>query len=397
MTPESFYELPEYAECASPSSTRAGSRSRTNSFASQTPFNRLLTRSRTDPNVVVLDRFEDVSSSSGGPLPVPSPVPPPSLPSDMQYLSIQTSLASVGAIFPTSPLSQVMRADGHFLAHFQYYIFSRLVQPQLGTPSNSMVHNPTSNAFELEATRFPPLHHAACAISALNLSYEGRSTMEEALQHYHQALSSQTSVSSPDELLSDGAFLRHFLLFIYDICIPMQNEEGGGDMWAIHLNHLQRIAILRHEALGREPHGNLLWTICELDVHACLLGSGNCDFVRTTLQQNMLPPLEQQIPSTIVSTSGCYLPDEVNILPPILKLNQDILIQTAKFAQTAQAFRREASDRNSISPGLYARWQANVSQLQAEMNSIWARGYPEYLVSICTFVIAGPALIEIPI
>lgn len=355
--------------------------SRSSSFASQRPsFSRSLTRSRTDPNVVVLDRFEDVSTSSSGPYVISSAIRRPSLPDGIQYLSIATSPPHTGAIVPTSSLSQIMHSDDHFIAHFRHCVFSRLVQPQLQGGANGMITSPTRDAFEIEATRSQPLHHAICAVSALNLLYNGRSTMEEALQHYHQALSPQATSSSPDELFSDSAFFRHFLLFIYDICIPMQNE-GGADMWAIHLNHLRRIVTMRHERFGRDPHAYILWFICELDMYACLLGSGSCEFIRTILQHNMLPPLDQQIPPIAASLSGPYLANEIHVFPAILNLNQGVLIQTAKLAQLAQSCRIEAADRNSVSPGVYARWQASVSQLQVELSSCWAQAYPEFLVS----------------
>ena len=382
VTPESFSDLPEYADAASPTSSRKSGQSRTSSFASQRQrptFGRSLTRSRTDPNVVVLDRFEDVSPISAGPASIASDSRRPSLPDNMQYLSISTSSSPISAMVPPSPLSQVMRADDDFIAHFRHSVSSRLVQPQLEGAAHEMTANPTRDAFVIEAMRFQPLHHAICAVSALNLLYDNRSTMEEALQHYHQALSSQTAAaSSPEELFSDGAFLRHYLLFIYDICVPMQNA-GGADMWAIHLTHLRQIATLRHERLGRDPHAYILWATCELDMYACLLGSGKCEFIQTVLQHNMLPPLDQQIPPLSLSLSGPYLANEISLFPPILNLNQGVVIQTAKLAQLAQNCRSEAADRHSVSPGVYARWQASVSQLQAELGSFWAKAYPEFL------------------
>ena len=53
-----------------------------------------------------------------------------------------------------------------------------------------------------------------------------------AMQHYSQALSAQTTTLNPDELLSDGVFFRHYLLFIYDICIPFRGEENDSmNLW----------------------------------------------------------------------------------------------------------------------------------------------------------------------
>ena len=381
VTPSSFADLPEYADTAAKTS-RMDVNSQTNSTTGRaSPRNMSLRRSRTDTNVVVLDRFEDVSPTTVGSFSMPSLGRRPSLPNGIQYLSISTTAPPAGTIIPKSPLSQVMRADEHFISHFRHYVFPRLVQPHLhGTP-DSMIAHPIRDAFEIEASRFPPLYHAACAVSALNLTYTGRSNMEEALQHYHRAISPQSAAATHDELSSDGTFLRHFLLFIYDICLPMQNEEGGADMWAIHLKNLMRIATERHERLGSEPYGYILWSICELDMYACLLGSGNCEFVQTMLQHNMLPPLEQQIPHAAASLSGPYLGNEMAIFPTILNLNQGILIGTVKLAQTAQSFRHEAASRSSVSPGQYARWQVRVSQLQSELSSFWQQAYPEFLVS----------------
>lgn len=150
-------------------------------------------------------------------------------------------------------------------------------------------------------------------------------------------------------------------------------------MWRIHLNHLQQIATLRHDRAGRDPHAYILWSICELDTYACLLGSGNCDFFRTILQHNMLPPLDQQIPLPAPSLASPYFPDEMSTLPRILSLNQGVLVQTAKMAQAAQRFRAEATSREVVSPGQYARWQASASQLQSELASFWVSSCPEYL------------------
>ena len=222
------------------------------------------------------------------------------------------------------------------------------------------------------------LHEAICAVSTLNLAYSGRSSLEEAIQRYTRALSAMTA-SSSDDLLSDGVFLTHFLLFIYDICIPMQSDNGGADMWASHLHQLHRIATSRHERLGHEPHAYILWSICELDMYACLLGSGNCEFVRTVRQYNMLPPLDQQIPSLDPSVSSPYLANEASFFPSILALDRGLVIQTAKLAQSAHMFRNEAANSNSVSPGVYARWQARVTQLQSELSTLWIQSYPGFL------------------
>ena len=174
--------------------------------------------------------------------------------------------------------------------------------------------------------------------------------------------------------------MRHFLLFIYDICVPMDTDDGGDVMWAQHLNHLRQIAIQRHERLGREPLGYIMWSICELDVYACLLGNGNCEFFRAVMQHNMLPTLEDQLPRLGPSLPSPYSLDEVHVMPPLLRLNQGVLVHTAKLAQIAQQCRTEAAARQApTSPGTYARWQASVSRAQIELSNFWTQSWPDFL------------------
>ena len=193
------------------------------------------------------------------------------------------------------------------------------------------------------------------------------------MQHYHKAISARASTSSTDDLLSDGVFLSHFLLFIYDICIPTPNAASDANMWAIHLQQLlQRTAVLRQDNLDPTRHGYIIWTLCELDMYACLLGSGSCDFFQSIVRTSMLPPLEEMIPQTASPlSSGRYLDIEAAFFPTILTLYQGVLIQSANVAQMAKTFRDEAAMQILVSPDLYAKWQVSVSQLQNELSTFW--------------------------
>lgn len=199
------------------------------------------------------------------------------------------------------------------------------------------------------------------------------------MQHYHQAVSTMGSASTNDDLSSDGVFLRHFLLLIFDLCFTIPHDTGATDTWTIHLSNLQQSALLRHQLHPSEPYGYLLWRICELDMYACLLGSGNCDFLSKLLRCEMLPPLEQQIPLAIPSLPVPYLANEANTFPDILALNRAIVIQTANLARLAHEFRQEASMADVAPPNIMARWQASVSQVQHDLITYWMQGHPQYL------------------
>lgn len=388
VTPESFSELPEYAGTPYSTSRRASVQSQTSSLCTVTnnffPFGRAITRSQTDPNVVVLDRFEEGSPTTIPPYPLYLDTRRPSLPERLLHLSMVPSPTSLESTMPPSPATQLASTDDPFVSHFRHYLVPRLVQPQLDdAPLDHLTAN-TRDLFELEARNSPTLHQAICALSALNLSHTGRASVDAAHAHYGQALSPLTTTTSPSELLSNGTFLSHFLLFIYDMCIHVQPDEAAAatNMWAIHLEHLQRIAVLRHQMLGPEAHGYLIWTICEFDVYACLLGSGDGTFVRNVLEHDMLPLLEKQIPASATPMLSVYAANEVAVFPAILALRQTVFLQLVELAQAARGFRQQAAGAGSVTPGMYAGWQAAVAGLQGQLAAAWAQAYPPFLVSI---------------
>ena len=56
------------------------------------------------------------------------------------------------------------------------------------------------------------------AFSALSMSYKNGVPNLDALQHYQQALPSlQSSLRTEHDLTSDGVFLTHFILLLYEV------------------------------------------------------------------------------------------------------------------------------------------------------------------------------------
>jgi hypothetical protein len=222
-----------------------------------------------------------------------------------------------------------------------------------------------------------------CALSALNLSYRGQATLEEAIEHYDRALSAQSPTPSNSDMLSDGVFLRHYLLFIYDISMTVDASNAGAGMWVDHLKHLVRLTQNRVAHFGKEPHAFVMWSICSFDAYACLMGNGDCEYFRTILEDRILPPLGTAISLTISpprTTGGTSaLPNEAQVFAVIMNLIRGVLVHTSKIAQAAQKFRAEAAERASVSPGRCASWQAQVFQLQSDVSSFWTQAYPNFL------------------
>lgn len=62
------------------------------------------------------------------------------------------------------------------------------------------------------------LLHAMMAVAALSLAHQEGNERLDALQHYHKALPAlQSNLRSEDDLSSDGTFLTHFLLLVYEV------------------------------------------------------------------------------------------------------------------------------------------------------------------------------------
>lgn len=62
------------------------------------------------------------------------------------------------------------------------------------------------------------------AVGALSLFRRDGLERLDSLQHYSQALPElQTSLKSEEDLASDGAFLTHFLMLVYEVntCRPL--------------------------------------------------------------------------------------------------------------------------------------------------------------------------------
>ncbi len=64
------------------------------------------------------------------------------------------------------------------------------------------------------------------AVAALSLAQQEGKERLDALLHYQLALPAlQASLRSPNDLSSDGAFLTHFILLVYEVCVKMVADD----------------------------------------------------------------------------------------------------------------------------------------------------------------------------
>lgn len=157
ITPESFSDLPEYATLP-PSSARRMSVQSTRSAVASPRSELERSTNLVDPNVVVLQRFEDASASSNTPFSVFPNTGRTSLPEDMQRMGLSASPPTVYASGPVLPSGHGNSRDDRLLVHYRQYVSVRLwlhseddLARGQGSPSFS------HDMFEREALRFPPV------------------------------------------------------------------------------------------------------------------------------------------------------------------------------------------------------------------------------------------------
>ena len=230
------------------------------------------------------------------------------------------------------------------------------------------------------------LYHALMAFSALIMSQRSGSTQSlfaTALQHYQQTLPSlQASLRSECDLASDGVFLTHFMLLLYE---SATGEPYSMSLWQQHISQLLRIILLRREMYGREPYSFIVWWVANIDIHVVLSGMSNGRFVETMLQHNLLPSgLEaddyHQPTTSIPATTPIHpsFPDPLySSLPTALAFHRRICTLAAQLGLLARDLRAEEQrDPTNRSLATLAARQQRVADFQDLLRRTWAAQMP---------------------
>ena len=203
------------------------------------------------------------------------------------------------------------------------------------------------------------------AFSALSMSYKSGIPNLDALQHYQKALPSlQASLRTEADLTSDGVFLTHFILLLYEISA---GEPRGLSLWAQHIDQLRRITLLRHQNNGCEPYSFIVWWVANIDTHVVLSGMGNGEFIETMLRHNLLSSgKDPQNPYQVYDHSSS------EALPSALAFHRRICILAAELALLGRDLRaEERATPHGGNPGRNRRWQERIGVLQDTLRRAW--------------------------
>lgn len=231
------------------------------------------------------------------------------------------------------------------------------------------------------------------AVAALSLAHQEGNERLDALQHYQQALPAlQSNLRSADDLPSDGAFLTHFLLLIYEVSdspsirIASSDQQiaaaetGGSNLWSSHLQQLLRISILRREVFGGERFPFITWWICKIDLEALFSGAGTGEFVGALLKNDMIPPPNFHLYPLNMDGSSVVYAAETQTLPTVLQLHYEVTILAIQLGLLAKELRRNASSLAFDSQELASHQrhvdtklrQRRVYELQEAFRHLWA-------------------------
>ncbi|KIX07082.1 uncharacterized protein Z518_05059 [Rhinocladiella mackenziei CBS 650.93] len=322
-----------------------------------------------DPNIVVLPRFEDVARrgifSSREPRSPVSPRAKHIIIKDEDHDEV-TMTEEPDAIDDKSKTGQ----DARYLQRFRQVVWNQLVPAEPDVRDGMM--RSSVNVLEMAATTFPPLHHAMMAVAALSLAAQDGNERLDALQHYQQALPAlQSSLKSPTDLSSDGAFLTHFLLLVYEIAAA---EAGHSNLWSQHLSTLLRISLLRRDVFGGERFPFVVWWICNIDLDALFSGAGSGEFVGSMLSNDLIPPPSFHLYPLGLDGSSVVYADELESLPPVLQLDYEVTILAIRLALLAHEFRNDSNfnDADMIQRNQATRIrQSRIFELQESLRQLW--------------------------
>ncbi|MCJ1317526.1 hypothetical protein MMC15_002851 [Xylographa vitiligo] len=269
-----------------------------------------------------------------------------------------------------------VRQEERLLLHYRDFVRRHLVQIRRENPEVSTGDSGLGpDLFEQEAATFPPLRYALMALSSLSLAHNNGSRNVLALQYYQKALSPlQNNLRSEQDLATNGAFLTHFILLLYEIA-------AAEPLWATHLSHLDRIAQVRRKVYGMEPFPAILWWVFIIDTHALLCGIGRGTFVSNLIRSGHVPTSADMIRAPgLVEPSSC-VPEEAPLMPSTLDFHRAVTLLAARLGLLASTLRgaasmRRASGQTRVAQNSHPQWQQQVHEIQESLRQAWSTQVP---------------------
>lgn len=357
VNPDSFQHLAEYASDDSEQKTTDNAPPRREHMAASLASNMGRDSGPEaisvpgDPNTVIIPKFEDLSRRTTREL--KSPISP----TDSNMPSIKRE--------DSEPLQRTCSQEASILRHFRDTVWKQLAPPE---------HKPDSSIVLLNeaAAQFPALSRAMMAVGSLALFQHGGKERLDSLQHYSQTLPElQSSLKSEEDLASDGAFLTHFLMLLYEIATA---DEEPPHIWRHHISTLLKITLLRQRIFGGERFPFIVWWICGIDLDAVLSGKGAGEFVGYMLKNDLIPPPSFHLYPLGADSSSVVYPEERETLPLVLQLDYEVVLHAIRLGLLAAEFRSDpfldGADSRQKAMAIRMR-QSRIADIQEGLRHLW--------------------------
>ncbi|MCJ1282031.1 hypothetical protein MMC26_001354 [Xylographa opegraphella] len=379
-TPSSFLGLEEYRNTSNEPPERS-------STAFDDSTQTVTANIALDAETIILGTFEDhpqqpaawslpaLSNLGGHDYDDASPQTPsfPRFPSNLDGLR-----ASPSSLVETTQLSSTpsARQEERLLQHYRSFVRRHVVQIRRVNPDVSTGDSGFGpDLFEQEASNFAPLRYALMALSSLSLAHTEGSRNVLALQYYQKALSPlQNNLRIEQDMASNGAFLTHFVLLLYEIA-------AAEPLWATHISHLDQIAQVRRNVYGMEPFPAIVWWVFIIDTHALLCGIGKGTFISNLIRNGHVPTSADMIRAPGLVEPSSHVPEEAPMMPSTLDFHRVVTLLAARLGLIASNLRSAASLRISsaqprVPQASHPQWQQQVHEIQESLRQAWRTQVP---------------------
>ncbi|RAL08678.1 uncharacterized protein BO97DRAFT_437458 [Aspergillus homomorphus CBS 101889] len=263
---------------------------------------------------------------------------------------------------------------GHYdlilLDHFRRVVCAQLV----AGGGMAIGHGLTADLLEQEAAGFPPLFHAMMALSALSLARQGNHHNFDPSHYHHQTISTlHNRIQSHEHLVSDGSFLSHFLLLVYEV---VTSHVASPSLWSHHVSQLLHISLLRQSFPRAEPFPFVIWWTCNVDLYALLSGAGTGEYVRAVLDhqlpldlKSLFHPLGHNGPSLLYA--------EYDGIPTLSRLYYDTFILAIRLGLLSVELRKAKA--HFFDSQVHSR-QQELEHIRDDLARLWDHHEIQYII-----------------
>ncbi|KAF2221633.1 hypothetical protein BDZ85DRAFT_265728 [Elsinoe ampelina] len=220
------------------------------------------------------------------------------------------------------------------------------------------------------ARRFPPLHHAICAITLLNSGLNNRpELLAGSFQHYDRAVSACRNLETYDP---EATFFLHFILLMYDIGCASQRWPQDRTCWALHLQGLASLVHSPSSPSISRLKAYLSWYTLLLDSQAGLAGNEEAGhYVRSFLNNGKTLPLWP------IAPSGENTFPSATVFQNFLAVHKLSLLIFQMYAEQSQLTLDMRRDMKAGTVNQAER-QARVDDLSARHRELWEKNCPRF-------------------